>query len=68
MTCSTTQAAEDVSGVSIAYLVIAAKETKPNDSMDPEVRTNAINNEVRGLINRRAFSLVHVNAIHSHVA
>jgi hypothetical protein len=66
MTRSTTQAAEDVSGVSIVHPVIAAKETKPNDAMDPEVRINAINKEVRGLINRRAFSPVHVDAIHSH--
>jgi Reverse transcriptase (RNA-dependent DNA polymerase) len=47
--------------------VLAAKETKPNDAMDLEVRINAINKEVRGLINRRAFSLVHVDAVHSHV-
>jgi hypothetical protein len=66
MTRSTTQAAEDVSGVSIVHHVLAAKETKPNDAMDPEVRINAINKEVRGLINRRAFSLVHVDAVHSH--
>jgi hypothetical protein len=50
MTCSTTQAAEDVSGVSIVHPVIAAKETKPNDSMVPEVRTNAIKKEVRGVL------------------
>jgi hypothetical protein len=66
MTRSTTQAAEDDSGVSIVHPVIAAKETKPNDAMDPEVRINAINKEVRELINRRAISLVHVDAIHSH--
>jgi tellurite resistance-related uncharacterized protein len=35
--------------------------------MDPEVRINVINKEVRGLINSRAFSLVHVDAEHSHV-
>jgi hypothetical protein len=63
---STTQAAEDVSGVSIVHRVLAAKETKPNDAMDPEVRINAINKEVRGLINRGALSLVHVDAVHSH--
>jgi hypothetical protein len=57
MTRSTTQAAEVVSCVSIVHPVIAAKETKPYDAMDPEVRTNAINKEVLGLINRRAFSL-----------
>jgi Reverse transcriptase (RNA-dependent DNA polymerase) len=34
--------------------------------MDPEVTINSINKEVRGLINRRAFSLVHVDAVHSH--
>jgi hypothetical protein len=66
MTRSTTQAAEDASGVSIVHHVLAAKETKPNDAMDPEVRMNAINKEVRGLINRRAFSLVHVDAVHLH--
>jgi hypothetical protein len=52
MTRSTTQAAEDVSSVSIVHHVLAAKETKPNDAMDPEVRINSINKEVRGLINR----------------
>jgi hypothetical protein len=66
MTRSTTQAAEDVSGVIIVYHALADKEAKPNDAMDPEVRINAINKEVRGLINRRAFSLVHVDAVHSH--
>jgi Reverse transcriptase (RNA-dependent DNA polymerase) len=34
--------------------------------MDPEVMIHAINKKVRGLINRRAFSLVHVDAVHSH--
>jgi hypothetical protein len=34
--------------------------------MDPEVRVNAINKEVRGLLNRGAFPLVHVNAEPSH--
>jgi hypothetical protein len=28
--------------------------------MDPEVRVNAMNLEVRGLFNRKALSLVHV--------
>jgi hypothetical protein len=51
MTRTTTQAAADVSGVSIVHNVLAAKEIKPNDAMDPEVRINAINKEVRGLIN-----------------
>jgi hypothetical protein len=62
---STTEAAEEVSGVSIVHHVLAAKNNKPNDAMDPEVRINAINKEVRDLINRRAFSLVHVGAVHS---
>jgi hypothetical protein len=66
MTRSTTQAAEDVSSVSIVHHVLAAKETTPNDAMYPQVRINAINEEVRGLINRGAFSLVHVDAVHSH--
>jgi Reverse transcriptase (RNA-dependent DNA polymerase) len=66
MTRSTTQAAEDVSGVSIVHHVLAAKETKPNDAMDPEVRINAINKEVRRLIYHRAFPLVHVDAVDSH--
>jgi hypothetical protein len=66
MTRSTNQAAEGVFGVSIVHHVLAAKETKPNDAMDPEVRINAINKEVRGLINRQAFSLVHVDAGLSH--
>jgi hypothetical protein len=34
--------------------------------MDPEVRVNAINKEVRGLFNRGAFSLVHFNAVPLH--
>jgi hypothetical protein len=67
-TRSTTQAAEDFSSVIIVHHVLAAKETKPNDAMDPEVRINAINKDVRGLINRRAFSLVHVDAVHSHAS
>jgi hypothetical protein len=66
MTRSTTQATDDVSGVSIVHYVLAAKETKPSDAMNPEMRINAINKEVRGLINRRAFSLVHVYAVPSH--
>jgi hypothetical protein len=66
MTRSTTQAAEDVSSVSIVHHVLAAKETTPNYAMYLQVRINAINKEVRGLINRRAFSLVHVDAVHSH--
>jgi hypothetical protein len=57
MTRSTTHVAEDVSGVSIVHHVVSSKETKPNDAMDTELRINAINKEVRGLINRRAFSL-----------
>jgi hypothetical protein len=39
---------------------------QPNDAMDPEVWVNAINKEVRGLLNRGAFSLVHVDAVPSH--
>jgi hypothetical protein len=66
MTRSTTQAAEDVSGVSIVHHVLAAKKSKPNDDMDPEVRIDVINKEVSGLINRRAFSLVLVDEVHSH--
>jgi hypothetical protein len=66
MTRSTTQTAEDVSGVSIVHHVLAAKEIKPSDAMDPRVRINAINKEVRGLINHRAFSLVLADAVHSH--
>jgi Reverse transcriptase (RNA-dependent DNA polymerase) len=66
MTRTATKTAEDVSGVSIVHHVLAAKETKPKDALDPEVRINAINKEVRGLINRQAFSLVHVDAVHSH--
>jgi hypothetical protein len=66
MTRSTTQAAEDVFGVSIVHHVLAAKETKPDDAMDPEVRINSISKEVRGLINRRASSVVHVDAVNSH--
>jgi hypothetical protein len=34
--------------------------------MDPEVKINAINKEVREMIIRRAFSLVHVDALHLH--
>jgi hypothetical protein len=33
--------------------------------MDPEVRVNVINKDFRGLFNRGAFSLVHVNAVPS---
>jgi hypothetical protein len=66
MTRSTTRAAAAASDLGIIHHVSAAKAAKPNDAMDPEVRINAINKEVRGLINRRAFSLVHVNAMHSH--
>jgi hypothetical protein len=56
MTRSTTRAAEVVSGASIVHQVLAAKESKPNDAMDPEMRINAINKEVRGLFNLGAFS------------
>jgi hypothetical protein len=66
MTRSTTQAAEDLSGVIIVHHVLAAKEIKPKYAMDLEVRINAFNKEVRGLFNRGAFSLVHVDAVPSH--
>jgi hypothetical protein len=68
ITRSATRAAEVVSGVSILHHVLATEEAKPNDDMDPEpeVRINAINKEIRGLFNRRAFSLVQVDAVHSH--
>jgi hypothetical protein len=48
--------------------VLAAEEAKLNDAMEiePEVRINAINKEIRGLFNRRAFPLVQVYAVHSH--
>jgi hypothetical protein len=45
---------------------ISITAAKPNDAMDPEVRVNAINKEVRRLFNRGAFSLVHVDAVPSH--
>jgi hypothetical protein len=66
MTRSTTRAAAAVSGLGIVLHVFAAKAAKSNDAMDPEVRVNAINNEVRGLFIRGAFSLAHVEAVHSH--
>jgi hypothetical protein len=66
MTRSTTRAAVAASGLGIVHHVFAAKAAKPNDVMDPEVRVNAINKEVRGLFNRGAFSLAHVNAVLSH--
>jgi hypothetical protein len=66
MTRSTTRAAAAVSGLGIVHHVFAAKAANPNDAMDPEVRVNAIKKEVRGLFNRGAFSLVQVNAVHSH--
>jgi hypothetical protein len=34
--------------------------------MDPKVRINPISKEVRGLFNRSTFSLVQVDAVHSH--
>jgi hypothetical protein len=49
---STTRAAVAASGLGIVHHVFAAKAAKPNDDMDPEVRVNAINKEVRGLFNR----------------
>jgi hypothetical protein len=62
----TTPAAVAVSGLGIVHHVFAAKAAKPNDAMDPEVRVNSISKEVRGLFNRGAFSLVHVDAVPSH--
>jgi hypothetical protein len=66
MTRSTTRAAVAAFGFGIVHHVFAAKAAKPNDAMDPEVRFNAINKEVRGLFNRGEFSLVHVDAVPSH--
>jgi hypothetical protein len=66
MTRSTTRTAAAASGLGIVHHVFAAKEAKPNDAMDPEVRINAINKEIRGLFNRGAFSLVHVDEVPSH--
>jgi 3-dehydroquinate dehydratase len=66
MTRSTTRAAEVVSSVNIVHHVAAVKETNPNDSKDLEMWINAINKEVRGLLNRRAFSRMLVDALHSH--
>jgi Reverse transcriptase (RNA-dependent DNA polymerase) len=66
MTRSTTKKAAADSGLGIVHPVFAAKAASPNDAMDPEVIVNAINKEVRGLFNRGAFSLVHVNAVPSH--
>jgi ribosomal protein S12 len=67
MTCSTTRAAVAASGLGIVHHVFAAKAAKPNDAMDREVRVNAINKEVRGLFNRGAFSLLHVDAVPSNI-
>jgi hypothetical protein len=66
MTRSKTRAAVAASGLGIVHHVFAAKLAKPSDDMDPEVRVNAIKKEVRGLFNRGAFSLVHVDAVPSH--
>jgi hypothetical protein len=65
MTRSKTRAAVAASGLGIVH-VFSAKAAKPNDAMDSEVRVNAINKEVRGLFNRGALSLVHVNAVPPH--
>jgi hypothetical protein len=67
MTRSISRAAAAASGLGIVYHVFAAKAVKPNDIMDPEVRVNAVNKKVRGLFNRGSFSLVHVDAVPSHV-
>jgi hypothetical protein len=66
ITRSTTRAAVAASGLGIVHHVFAAKAAKPNDTMDPEVRVNAINKEVHGLFNRGAFSHVPVDAVPSH--
>jgi hypothetical protein len=68
MTRSTTRAAAAASGLGIVHHVFAAKAAKPNDAMDPEVSVNAINKAVRGLFNREAFSLEHVDAVPSHAS
>jgi Reverse transcriptase (RNA-dependent DNA polymerase) len=66
MTRSTTRAAVVASGLGNVHHVFSAKAANTKDVMDPEVRVNAINKEVRGLFNRGAFSLVHVDAVPSH--
>jgi hypothetical protein len=66
MTRSTTRAAVAASGLGIVHHVFAAKAAKLNDAMNPEVRVNAINKEVRRLLNREAFYLAHVDAVPSH--
>jgi hypothetical protein len=66
MARSTTRAAAAASDFGIVHHVFAAKAAKPNDAMDPEVRVNSIIKKVRGLFNRGAFSLVHVDAVPSH--
>jgi hypothetical protein len=50
MTRSTTRAAVAATGLGIVHHVFAAKEAKPNDAMDPEVRVNDINMEVGGVM------------------
>jgi hypothetical protein len=65
MTRSTTRAAVVASGLGNVHHVFSAKAANTNDVMDPEVRVNAINKEVRGLFNRGAFTLVHVDAVPS---
>jgi hypothetical protein len=56
MTRSTTRAAEAAFGLGIVHHVFAAKESNPNDCMDPEVRINTINKEVRGVLPPRPLS------------
>jgi hypothetical protein len=63
---SKTRAAAAASGLGIMHHALVAKAAKTNDAMDPEVRVKVINKEVRGLFNRRAFSLVHIDAVPSH--
>jgi hypothetical protein len=62
MTRSTTQTAAAAFDLGILHHVCAAKGAKPNDAMEPVVRINAINKEIRVLFNRGAFCLVHVDA------
>jgi hypothetical protein len=66
ITRSTTRAAAVVSGLGIVHHVFAAKAANHNDDIDPEMRINAINKDVRGLFNRGALSLAHIELVTSH--
>jgi hypothetical protein len=66
MTRSNIRATAAASGLDTIHHVFAAKEAKSKNAMNPEVRINAINKEVRGLFNRGGFSLVRVDAVPSH--